>query len=145
AAFVNQPQYEISHILIEDGEDADETLAQVQAALTEGQEFAAVAREFSDDLGTKENGGSLGRVVEDAYPEAFEAAVYKLEEGEISAPVITDAGTHIIKADKKIVPEKPTFADRREAITQQLQRSLAEQELVTLREKLDELTYSASD
>ena len=145
AAFVNQPQYEISHILIEEGEGAAEAVTQVQAALAEGQDFAEVAREFSDDLGTKDNGGFLGRVVEDAYPEAFEAAVYGLEEGEVSGPVKTDAGTHLIKADKKIIPAQPTFADRKDAIERQLRRSLAEQALVTLREQLDELTYSASD
>lgn len=145
AAFDAEPQYEVSHILIEEGDKAAEQLEKAQTALAEGRDFAEVAQEFSEDLGTRDEGGYLGRMVPDAFPEPFEEAVKALEEGEVSGPVETEAGTHLIKVNEKTVPTAPTFAEQRDDIEQRLRRSLAEQKMATIRDQLDDLTFSSSD
>ena len=145
ALFDAQPQYQVAHILIEDGEDAAGQIEKAQAALASGEDFAEVAKVYSDDLGTRDNGGFLGKVIADAFPAPFVEAVQGLEEGEVSAPVQTEAGTHLIKVEEKRVSAAPTFAERKAGIAESLRRSLAEQELAGLAEQLDELTYSASD
>jgi peptidyl-prolyl cis-trans isomerase D len=145
ASFDAAPQYEISHILIEGEEGAKEKVQAVQEALASGQDFAEVAQQYSEDLGTRESGGYLGQLMPDVYPEPLVEAVRGLEEGEISDPIETEAGTHIVRVDRKTVPTTPTFAERKAEIEDRLRRSLAEQQLGGLRDRLDELTYSASD
>lgn len=145
ATFDAEPQYQVAHILVEEGEDSAQQIEQVSQALADGQAFAEVAQEYSDDLGSKESGGDLGMMIEGVFPPAFEEAVATLEEGEVSDPVQTDAGTHFIKLQQKTVPSVPEFAERQQAIEQRLRQSLAEQEFAGLRDRLDELTYSASD
>src|SRR5690606_41210602 len=70
----------------------------------------------------------------DALPisEEFEAAVYALEEGEVSPPVVTDAGTHFIKVTRKIEAEPPTYDERKDVIADQLKRMQAETTYVTM-------------
>ncbi len=145
AAFDAQPQYQIAHILVEESDQTAEKLQRIQDALAAGEEFADVAQEHSDDLGSRDNGGFLGAVTTGVFPQPFEKAVYGLEEGEVSEPVKTDAGTHIIKVVDKTVPAVPSFAERKNDIEKALRRSLAQQKLVDISEQLDELTYSASD
>ena len=144
AVFDAQPQYQVAHILVEDSENK-EKIEKIQAALNSGEDFGKVAREFSEDLGSRESGGVLGKLIADAFPAPFVKAVQALDEGEISGPVQTEAGTHIIKVTEKRVPTAPTFEERKADIAENLKRSMAEQELVELTEQLDELTYSASD
>jgi peptidyl-prolyl cis-trans isomerase D len=105
ANFVSPPQWNVAHILIK--LPANATAAQKQVALKQaehvdglakapGADFAALAKQYSDDLGSKNQGGSLGWVQKgDAGPE-FQAALDKLQKGEVSAPVLTPEGYHII-------------------------------------------------
>lgn len=105
ANFVSPPQWNVAHILI--NLPANATAAQKQAALKQaehvdalakapGADFAALAKQYSDDLGSKNQGGSLGWIQKgDAGPE-FQAALDKLQKGEVSGPVLTPEGYHII-------------------------------------------------
>ena len=85
----------VSHILIKDEEKAKE----IRERAVNGEDFATLAKEYSEDTGTKENGGSLGTVTYDTtqYVQEFAEAFKKLNEGEISEPVKSDYGYHIIK------------------------------------------------
>ncbi|WP_301107351.1 peptidylprolyl isomerase [Sporosarcina sp.] len=108
---IEESQSEINarHILVED----EETAKEVKGKLDKGEDFAKVAKEYSTDPGSKEEGGDLdwfgyGVMV----PEFWEAA-YHLEPGTISEPVQSDHGFHIIevkekrqKKDEKITDEK---------------------------------------
>ncbi len=94
-----------SHILLGVPRSADETkrsavLAKAQALvarLNEGEDFAVLVEEFSEDPGSKRQGGDLGIIAKGQMVPEFEAAVYSMAQGEISAPVKTEFGYHIIK------------------------------------------------
>ena len=85
----------VSHILIADEAKAKE----VRERAVKGEDFATLAKEFSEDTGTKENGGSLGTVTYDTtqFVQEFTDGFKALKEGEISEPIKSDYGYHIIK------------------------------------------------
>lgn len=68
--------------------------------LDNGEDFAALAKELSTDTATAEKGGDLGELNPDQLVREFTVAAYKLKENEISDPVKTDYGYHIIQATK---------------------------------------------
>lgn len=78
------------------------TLEVAQAALSrlESEDFAAVAAEISDDEGSKEEGGELGFFARDVMVPEFEAAAFALDVDEISDPVQTQYGYHIIQVEE---------------------------------------------
>ena len=69
--------------------------------MNEGADFGEMAKEYSVDINTKEDGGELGEFGKNETLPAFEEAVFAMEVGEISEPVLTDLGYHIIKLNKK--------------------------------------------
>ncbi|HEY4553023.1 MAG TPA: peptidylprolyl isomerase, partial [Bacillaceae bacterium] len=100
-----QPDIEVRHILVDD----EKTAKEVKARLDKGEDFAAVAKEVSKDPGTAEKGGDLGFVSQDdpALDQQFKDAAFKLEKDQISEPVESQFGWHIIQVtDKK---EKEAF------------------------------------
>jgi len=142
-AFQSAVQRQAAHILIEFGDDASAKLVQVEARLAAGETFESVARELSDDLGSSELGGDLGMTDGNTFPESFEAALASLEVGSVSAPVETDAGTHIIKLLSIEETEAPSFANARERIEENLAQASAEAAFVELFEALPEAAYNA--
>jgi parvulin-like peptidyl-prolyl isomerase len=113
--FLVPAQVKASHILalfpwVEDGseeteEGRDEALDKIkmiEAKLENGEDFEELARQYSDDQSTAENGGDLGYVSEGQMVEEFDKALFSLDEGETSKIVETVYGFHIIKAfDRK--------------------------------------------
>ncbi len=91
-----------SHILLRtEGKEAAEVQAQAEAIVAEaraGADFAALARAHSEDEGTTELGGDLGQIARGQMVPEFEAAAFALEQDEISDPVSSMFGLHIIKA-----------------------------------------------
>jgi len=143
--FDPKPEVEIAHILIEESDDSAAKIERVKAGLASGQDFAKLAKEYSDDAGSKENGGSLGTMIEGVFSKDIEAAVERLEEGQVSEPVVSEAGTHFIKVLSKVVPAPPVFEDRKEALISQLKRTKAEDVYMANIDLLEELTFSAAD
>jgi peptidyl-prolyl cis-trans isomerase D len=94
-----------AHILIRVPDQAGDSVRQQKLALAErllaeargGKDFAALAKEFSDDKGSAANGGDLGSFTRGTMVPAFEQAAFNLKPGEISGPVETQFGFHIIK------------------------------------------------
>jgi Parvulin-like peptidyl-prolyl isomerase len=84
-------EYHAAHILVRSEEERD----QVVAALAEGRDFADVAREFSAD-GSAQQGGDLGWFGPGVMIPAFQAAVEALEPGQVSEPVQTQFGWHVV-------------------------------------------------
>lgn len=141
ANFVASTERQAAHILIED--DNQEKVKAVSEKLAAGEDFSAVAKEFSDDLGSKEQGGDLGFTNGDAFPEAFEIALAKLKVGEVSDSVKTDAGTHFIKLLAERGSEPPSYDEQKASIEEQLKRAEAENIFVSQLEKLRDLSYNA--
>ncbi|HST27297.1 MAG TPA: SurA N-terminal domain-containing protein [Rudaea sp.] len=102
--FVTAEQREASHILIAVGKNADAAaqkaaLAKAEAIekeLKAGKDFAALAKADSDDLGSKAQGGDLGWLEKGVTDPAFEAALFAMQKGDVSDPVKSEDGYHII-------------------------------------------------
>ncbi|MGB0669064.1 MAG: peptidylprolyl isomerase, partial [Porticoccaceae bacterium] len=129
-----------AHILVT--EPSAETLAEIQAKLDSGADFAALAKEYSDDFASAETGGELGFTTGDTFPEAFETALAALDVGQVSAPVETSAGTHFIKLLDR---QKESFELAAESarIEQELLREAASDLLVEKLEMLKELSFNS--
>ncbi|MAZ86357.1 MAG: peptidylprolyl isomerase [Cellvibrionaceae bacterium] len=145
ANFESAIQRQAAHILIEYGDGAEDKLAQAQQRLAEGEVFEAVAAELSDDLGSSELGGDLGMTDGNTFPEAFETALAQLEVDQVSAPVETDAGTHIIKLLAKEEAQPPSFESAQSRIQESLAQAAAESVFIELLEELPEAAYNAEN
>ncbi|MFE7150958.1 peptidylprolyl isomerase, partial [Heyndrickxia sporothermodurans] len=87
-----KPDIKASHILVAD----EKTAKEVEAKLKKGEKFEDLAKKYSTD-GTAQKGGDLGWFNTGKMDPTFEAAAYKLKVNEVSEPVKTQFGYHIIK------------------------------------------------
>lgn len=116
-----KPEIKASHILVEDEKTAKEVLAK----LDKGAKFEALAKEYSKDTGSAEKGGDLGWFGAGKMVPEFEEAAYKLKVGEISNPVKSQFGYHIIKlTDKK---KLKSYDEMKEEIKSEVKRSKIDQ------------------
>jgi peptidyl-prolyl cis-trans isomerase C len=100
----NEQEVHARHILVAtEGEAKD-----IEAQLKNGADFAALAKQKSKDPGAAE-GGDLGYFTKDQMVPEFAEAAFKLEKGQISDPVKTQFGWHIIKLEDKRVKPTPTY------------------------------------
>lgn len=104
-------QVDASHILVETEETANEVLGRLEA----GENFEKLALEYSND-GSKENGGNLGFFGRNKMVKPFDEAAFSLEVGEISEPVKSDFGYHIIRVNEKIEATENALEDNKEEI-----------------------------
>ncbi|SHJ08368.1 peptidylprolyl isomerase [Lutispora thermophila] len=88
-----------SHILLDTEEEARKILERVKA----GEDFNALAKEYSTDPSAKQNSGSLGYFRQGDMVESFEQAAFALKPGEISDIVKSEYGYHIIKVEEKSI------------------------------------------
>lgn len=99
-------EYEISHILLTRSiSEAEKNEAQLKAfqlldSLNNGADFSILASAYSDDRGSATNGGSLGPATRGMFVKNFEDALFAMNVGEISQPVETEFGYHIILLDR---------------------------------------------
>jgi foldase protein PrsA len=107
-----EEQVRASHILVSDLETAQ----QVRALLDEGANFADLAGVYSIDSGSKDNGGDLGWFGRGQMVAEFEDAAFGLEVGEISEPVKSQYGYHIITVTDRQEAHTPTFEEARDDV-----------------------------
>lgn len=138
-----QVQRRVAHILIE--EDDQERLDTVAERLAEGEDFAELARELSDDLGTRNQGGDLGFVAPGDLPEGLEQSLEGLSVGEVAGPVESEYGTHFVTLLDERRPEPVQFEDQRDDIEQQLRRVQAENQFASLIARLGEVSFNVDD
>jgi peptidyl-prolyl cis-trans isomerase C len=110
--------------------DAEEKVKAVIARLKKGEDFAKVAGELTEDPSGKANGGDLGFFTKEQMVPEFSEAAFKLEPGQISDPVKTQFGWHVIKVEEKRTKPAPKFEDVKPQIENFVQRK-AQAELVT--------------
>lgn len=145
-----QTENRVAHILLQraSGESAAEFAGRIeaaQAALAAGEEFAKVAAEYSDDIGSANSGGDLGFTAGDAFPEEMEAAIASLEVDTVSEPVVTEAGTHILLVTERREAEPPSLAQLRPQLELRLQDRGARVALLLAVEQLRDLAFTASN
>ncbi|TXR53541.1 SurA N-terminal domain-containing protein [Reinekea thalattae] len=136
----------ISHIMFTEGDDL---MAQAQAAierLNNGEQFADLAAELSDDPGSSDIGGELGELFEGVYAdELYNAAISLAAPGDYSAPVATDDGVHIIRLDSLESPTIEPLSELREQLVAQIKIDTAAQELYVVQEELADVAFTSSD
>ncbi|MER0042775.1 MULTISPECIES: SurA N-terminal domain-containing protein [unclassified Pseudomonas] len=143
-------QRDAAHILIEVGGDVSEDQAKakiedLQKRLQKGEDFAALAKEFSQDPGSASEGGDLGYAGKGVYDPAFEEALYALKKDEVSAPVRTEFGWHLIKLLGVQAPEVPTLASMKEKLETDLKTQRVEQRFVEATKQLEDAAFESSD
>jgi parvulin-like peptidyl-prolyl isomerase len=122
----DQPaQIHVSHILFRIGDGANEAVAQakariVQARLADGGTFEDLARQYSDDPGSAERGGDLGFVGRGTLVKEFEDVAWALRPGQISRPVKTQYGLHLIRVLEVREAAAADFEKVKEQIREQL-------------------------
>lgn len=137
----------VSHIMVtHDGdrsrEEAEARLEEVLERLDEGEEFAELAEEYSDDSSTAEDGGDLGIISRGFFGESFEEAAFSLEEGEVSSIVETDNGLHLIQVTEI---EMPSFDEMREELREEVAMSEINDDFNQRVQQLIDESYAADD
>lgn len=121
-----------SHILVESEEEAKEIRAEIEG----GADFAELAKEKSTGP-SGPRGGDLGWFEKGAMVPEFADAAFALEAGEVSDPVQTQFGWHVIKLDERRTKPTPTFEEMRDELEQQLQSEAAEAAVLAARESAE--------
>ncbi len=139
-----EEQFKASHILFRipasnnssneesDKEDENKTKAKEKAndillKIQAGEDFAELAKVNSDDSGTKNRGGDLGTFPKGAMVQEFEKALMKLKPGEVSQPVLSPFGYHLIKLGERIESRVKTLDEVKESIEKDLKARKARQ------------------
>jgi peptidyl-prolyl cis-trans isomerase C len=125
-----QDQVDAKHILVKTEDEAKAVIAD----LKNGGDFSAIAKEKSNDPGTKATGGDLGWFTKDEMVPEFAEAAFKLQKGQYTeTPVKTQFGYHVILlVDRRTAPP-PTLEEARPQLLALLQRELVEQKVKELR------------
>ena len=144
-------QSRVSHILlIQEDDESDATYGQRVAETAEriarGEDFADLAAELSDDLGSASLGGELGFTDGSAFPDEMETAIAALAEpGAISGALETDAGTHFIRLEERIAGDYVDYTSVREELRASIETAEAERNLLIAVEELRDLAFNAPD
>jgi foldase protein PrsA len=114
--FAQEKQVKASHILV----DSLETAQEIKQKLNNGGDFAQLAKDYSTDTASKESGGDLGFFKSGDMTPEFEKAAFALKVGEISNPVKTEYGYHIIKVVEIKEAQAANFEQSKAAINDTL-------------------------
>lgn len=127
--FAQPAQVRARHILLRDKEGAEEAIHELHERIEEGEDFAELAAEFSDCPSGKQ-GGDLGFFGEGQMVEPFSRQAFAMNAGEVSAPIRTEFGHHIIKVEEFREAKQAEFAEVQETIKEHLgqQRAQLQQE-----------------
>lgn len=149
ARYVTAEQRLASHILVKVGgkggpDDQKAALAKaedIERQIKEGKSFAELAKKESDDLGSKNSGGDLGWLDKGSTDEAFESALFALQKGEVSKPVLSSEGYHVIEL-RDVRPGKTRpFEEVRAELAKQYAESEKERVYAEKAGRLTDLVY----
>ena len=147
--YTKPEQRKISHILFAINAKTDDKTA-LQKALKaqedlKSKDFSAVAEELSDDKLTAKKGGDLGSFIVGSMEKSFEEAASALKEGEVSKPVKSSFGYHLIKVTQLIPSEIKPFDAVKEELTKSYQKAQSENAFYEAGEKLTQMSYENPD
>ena len=153
ADFTMEEQRNARHILVQlapDASDAEVASARkkaedLRARVAKGEDFSAVARASSDDIGSRADGGSTGLFGRGVMAPEFETAVFGMKVGEISDLVRTDFGFHIITVTEIKPEDMKPYVDARGEVEQRLRKEKAEELYFELAERFSDSVYEFPD
>lgn len=131
-SLATEAQVKASHILVAD----EKTAKEVKAKLDKGEDFAKLAKEYSTDTASKSDGGNLGYFKKGDMVEAFSNKAFSMKVNEVSDPVKTEYGYHIIKVTGKKEAQKATYENSKAKIKQTLLDQKYQTEYPTWLQKL---------
>ncbi len=121
----------VSHILLElngrGEQEAMELAADLKQRLDDGESFADLAMEYSDDIVSAMDGGDIGYTDGSVFPDEMENALRELEEGQVSDPVRSEFGVHLLLLTELDMQEFPPFEEMAERLERDLLASQVEQ------------------
>jgi len=139
----------ISHILFAVNAKTDDKTALAKAVKAQqdlkGKDFSALAAEVSDDKLTAKKGGDLGLFIVGSMEKSFEEAASALKAGEVSKPVKSSFGYHLIKVTELVPSEVKSFDTVKGEATKAYQKAQAENAFYEAGEKLTEMSYENPD
>lgn len=142
-------QRRAAHILIESDNsndaEAKAKIGEIAQRLAAGEDFAALAKEFSDDPGSAGEGGDLGFAGPGVYDPDFEDALYDLAQNQVSEPVRTEFGWHLIKLLGIQSPEVPALESLKPELVRELKTQQVEQRFVEVSKELEDYAFESSD
>ena len=148
AGFTVEEQRRVSHILVADEEGDDAAVARAQELrdrIVAGAPFDEVAREASEDPGSADLGGDLGFAGRGIWDPAFEAAAFSLGLGELSEPVRSEFGVHLLRVQDIRESRTRAFDEVREELEREYRDELAEQIYFEQVERLANLAFEQPD
>ena len=142
-----------SHILLtleeaasnEDSERVRQRLLDLREQIVATGDFASAAREFSQDPGSAADGGNLGELERGVMVQPFEDALFQMQVGELSEPVRTAFGWHLIKLDQLSGGETRSLEEVRPEIEDEIKAEIAENQIYDILENLSNLAYEQPD
>ncbi len=149
AALEQSANRRVRHILIEVPDSADqaanaearETLEAARQQIQDGAAFADLAAELSDDPGSAAQGGDLGRIQREDVVPAFAEAAWALAPGELSQPVRTAFGWHLIEVTAIEAGDLAPLEALRDTLRDEIALARAEREVFELANTLDTLAF----
>jgi peptidyl-prolyl cis-trans isomerase D len=150
AEAVLDEQRDSRHILIavNDERTTDQAIAlanELKQRIEAGEDFGELAKEYSEDPGSAAAGGELGPVGKGLFAPEFEEALWALEPGQLSEPVTTEFGVHLIQLNKIVTSEFPPFEELRGQIEERMRREQARTLFVDRVRDLDNLAFEQPD
>ncbi len=138
--FSTDEERKAQHILVENKVTAD----QVISLINEGKSFEDLAKEYSIDTGSKDSGGDLGFFGIGVMVPEFETAVFAMKEGEVSAPIKSEFGFHVIKLNKIKESSLKSFDEVKEQLVKIYQKNQGQKMIYDLSDEMTNLAYEGS-
>ncbi len=154
AQFSEPPSVHVAHILVslpkkasdKEIKEANDKIATIQKRLKAGESFESLAKEFSDDKETGAAGGDLSWLVPGEMFPDFEKAAFALDkQGQISEPLKTQYGLHLIKLIERKNEKLKPFKDVKADVIAQYKRQQAEEQFINMADELSTIAYDNPD
>lgn len=138
---------EVSDIVVTFGDErtraeAQERVNDIEARLQKGEDFAALAKQYSDDPSSADQGGRMGTVSEGIFGQPFDETVASMSPGEVSQGVESDGVFHVIRVDNIDIQ---SFDDMREELSREVRQGQRDERFQQLSQQLSDESFSADD
>ena len=136
------------HILLPVMDNAEEVKVEIEKVakrIADGEDFSEVAKQVSQDPGSAKDGGDLGWVSKGDMVEAFDEKLFSMSAGEVSEPVLSSFGYHIIKLVEVKSPEIPTLESLKDDLITELKQDKAEELFLNTADELSTLIVDADN